>query len=147
MIEDFNDIKEDFNDIKNDSIYLEFGMYFPDIEKYVVEAYRTNNPFELIVKLNDGESFSYYSLHKTLRRLPKKEYLREEPRLRREFGLRLRQIMEVKNVSQVMLSNLTGLTQPNISQYINGTKTPSFFTVDKIARALNCSTDDFRCIF
>ena len=51
--------------------------------------------------------------------------------------------------TQIILAipNLTGLTQPNISQYMNGTKTPSFFTVDKIARALNCSTDDFRCIF
>jgi transcriptional regulator with XRE-family HTH domain len=52
--------------------------------------------------------------------------------------------MALEGISQCELSERTGITQPSISDYMNGKKLPSFYTVDKIAKALGCSVDAFR---
>lgn len=129
----------------NDSVYREFEMYFPSVAEKVVEWHRGIS-YEIIVTTSDGEMYSYYMIHKTLRKLPTDEMLGLEVVCRKEFGIRLSRLMCNKNITQAELSEKTGITQSNISNYISGKKTPSFFTVDKIARAMNCSTDDFRFV-
>lgn len=60
------------------------------------------------------------------------------------FGVKLRKIMEEKNITQNKLSDMTGIEQPTISHYVNGNMNPSFYIADKIATALGCSLDEFR---
>jgi transcriptional regulator with XRE-family HTH domain len=67
-----------------------------------------------------------------------------EDECRSEFGYRLVHIMIRKGISQVDLAERIGVSNVMINRYINGSNTPSFYVVDKIAKALNCSMDDFR---
>ena len=120
-----------------------FKKQFPCFADHAVE-YRKKGPFESVVKLDDGNVISYYDTEQGIRRLPSDDSRLTEEECREEFGIRLYRLMCDKGVTQPELSEMTGITQSNISNYINGRKTPSFYTVDKIARALDCSIEELR---
>ena len=61
-----------------------------------------------------------------------------------EFRQRLRRLMTRQGVSQLELSELTGIPQSTISNYLTGKFLPGFYNMDKIAKALKCSIDEFR---
>ena len=127
----------------NEMLLTNFKKQFPCFADHAVE-YRKKGPFELVVKLDDGHVISYYDTEQGIRRLPSDDSRLTEEECREEFGIRLYRLMYNKGVTQPELSEMTGITQSNISNYINGRKTPSFYTVDKIARALNCSIEELR---
>ena len=127
----------------NERLLTNFKNQFPCFADRAVE-YREKGPFELVVKLDDGHVISYYDTEQGIRRLPSDDSCLTEEECREEFGIRLYRIMYDKGVTQSELSEMTGITQSNISNYITGRKTPSFYTVDKIARALDCSIDELR---
>ena len=120
-----------------------FKKQFPRFADDAVE-YREKGPFELVVKLSNGRVISYYDTEQGIRRLPSDDMHLTEEECREEFGIRLCRVMYYKGVTQKELSEMTGITQANISNYITGRQTPSFYKVDKIARALDCSTEDLR---
>lgn len=80
----------------------------------------------------------------TIRKLPRDSNNMSEEEYRIEFSMRLKKIMYRKGWTQDDLSEATGITQAMISRYISRKATPSFYNVDKIAKALGCSTDEFR---
>ncbi len=116
-------------------------MYFPMIAEKVVE-YRENGPCELILILDDGERASYDDFEKTIRKLPSDASSMTEDEMRKEFGIRVRQYLSTRGMSQLDLSERTGITQPVLSRYMTGKTTPSFYAVTIIARAIGCKTDD-----
>ena len=130
----------------NEYLYKNFSMLYPDVVKDVVHI-QEGNDFDLYMELKDGSKVAFYDSDETLRYLPKDESSLTEEECRKEFGIRLSRLMRRKGIMQSELSELTGITQASISQYINGRKSPSFYTVDKIARALNCSIEDLRYKF
>ena len=127
----------------DERLLTNFKKQFPCFADHAVE-YRKKGPFELIVKLGDGHVISYYDTEQGIRRLPSDDSRLTEEECREEFGIRLYRLMYNKGVTQPELSEMTGITQSNISNYITGRKTPSFYTVDKIARALDCSIEELR---
>lgn len=127
----------------DERLLTNFKNQFPCFADRAVE-YREKGPFELVVKLDDGHVISYYDTEQGIRRLPSDDSRLTEEECREEFGIRLYRLMYDKGVTQSELSDMTGITQSNISNYITGRKTPSFYTVDKIARALDCSIDELR---
>ena len=128
------------------SIYENFKKYFPLIEPEV-DSYRINGDFDMmIVELKDGGLLIYDDNTNTIRNAPSDDKTMTENECRREFGMRLRRIMISKGVTQEQLSQVTNIQQSQLSNYINGKTSPSFYNVDKIAKALGCSTDDFRYI-
>lgn len=98
----------------------------------------------LEIKLMDGTTIIYDNFNRSARNLPKDSHNITEEEFRREFGYRLRRIMEYKHITQVELSEKSGIPQCHISGYINGKRTPSSYNLDKLAKALRCSVDDFR---
>lgn len=122
-----------------------FKMHFPVTAK-LTESYRKTGLFELTVKLTDGSAVLYDDILHAIRRLPKDANKLSETEFRREFAFRLGNIMKHKCINQMDLSEKTGISQTTISGYLNGKGTPSFYNVDKIAKALKCSTDEFRYI-
>lgn len=56
------------------------------------------------------------------------------------FADRLREILEVKKMKAVDLSNITGIGRSAISQYLRGTVIPKTERIAVIARKLNVST-------
>lgn len=124
-------------------LFENFKMYYPSLAKKTVR-YEEVGSFELLAELDDGDILSYDDLYNSYRLLPKDSSNLTEEECLREFGIRLRKLMIRKGVSQEELSDRTGITQAMLSRYITGKASPSFYRIDKIAKALGCSIDEFR---
>jgi transcriptional regulator with XRE-family HTH domain len=61
---------------------------------------------------------------------------------KQEFARRLYTRMSDKNLIQADLARLTGLSRNNISTYIRGASFPTRESLVKLAKALDCSTDE-----
>ena len=125
--------------------YERFKALFPYIAEHAVSC-RCVGHDEFVVELMDGDTILCDGIEKTFRRLPKNSRNMSEKECRREFGHRISRIMTLKGINQKELSEMTGINQVSISRYITGKISPSFYNVDKIAKALGCSTDDLRYI-
>ena len=129
-----------------DFLIEQFRLYFPSISEMAIRYEGDIFNFEwLIVTLNDGDRIIFDYMERTIRRIPRDPGHITEREARREFGIRLRKLMFQRGMTQNDLSELTGIVRTTISDYITGKHSPSFYAVDKIAKALNCSTDEFRC--
>jgi DNA-binding Xre family transcriptional regulator len=117
--------------------------YYPGIMKDAVECHE-DGCMGLIIRLADGEVIQYDALEHTIRTLPPNSDALSEIECRREFAMRLRRIMYLKGVNQQYLSEATGITAVTLSNYMRGKVTPNFYNVDKIAKALDCSIEEFR---
>lgn len=123
--------------------YDNFKAYFPFIERDVVEC-KSFGPFDLLVKLNDGTAYSYSDLEHSIRKIPADANEMTEQECRREFGYRLAQRLRLKGMTYEDLSKRTGISVNTIYSYVSGKMSPTFYKVDRIARALDCSIDYFR---
>lgn len=115
--------------------------YYPFLAEKAVSFVQTS-PFDLIIKMEDGSSVLYDDSSKSFRTLPRDSKNMSERESKIEFGFRLRTVMERKGISQLVLSEMTGISQPILSNYLNGKNSPSFYKVDIIAKALGCSIDE-----
>ena len=118
-------------------------QYYPFISRAAVE-YTQIGPMELLVTLSDGSTVLYDDIDQTFRTLPRDSRHMSEQQCREEFSIRLKRLMYRKGVTQKELSEETGISEMTISNYMNGKRTPSFYNVDKISKALKCSIDIFR---
>lgn len=123
-------------------IYQNFKQHFRYLADKVVGGVVIDD-WTLHVELNDGTSVVYDDMLHTIRNLPLNSSDMTEQECRLEFGYRLRMILLHRGMSQNELCQKTGLTNPQLSNYINGKTTPTFYIVDKIAKALGCSIDEF----
>lgn len=124
-------------------VYLEnFKLYFPSAAKQLL-YYESIGYDCLEIILDTGEVLIYDDRNRSVRTLPRNSSEMTEEEFRREFGFRLRRIMEYKGVIQSELYERTGIPQCHISEYINGKRTPSSYTLNKLAKGLNCNIDDF----
>ena len=57
------------------------------------------------------------------------------------FSSQLKKAMLERNISQVKLSQLTGIGKSSISQYISGKNVPKEEALEKIASVLDCSVE------
>lgn len=125
-----------------DNIIHNFERQFPSIAANVEDCEIFDR--EMVLRMNDGTYMLYDDDAKTIRNLPKDSRAMTEDECRNEFGARLYKIMWSKGITQQELSDMTGIPRVTISYYMTGRSTPSFYKVDQIAKALGCSTDDFR---
>lgn len=123
---------------------LEFD--FPFIVRDAVE-YISPGGDEIIIKLKDGDVVLYETEYNSIRPLPSDSDNMTEKEFTREFGYRMCKIMKHKCMTQQDISDATGIPRVMISNYMNGKHIPSFYKIDKIAKALECSTDDFRYFY
>lgn len=121
-----------------------FDLHFPLIAEKTIRCKDVGfNTF--VMSLNDGRQFLFDAWECTIRRLPRNSNDISEDECKHELGMRLRHIMLCRGMSEQELSEKTGIHVVVLSRYINGKTTPSFYNIDKIAKALKCSIDDFRC--
>ncbi len=55
---------------------------------------------------------------------------------------RLRDILKNRGLTLKAFSDISGISQPNLSNYINGNISPTLDTLDKIAKSLNLEIQD-----
>lgn len=123
-----------------------FKKYFPVIFENTKNIKVSKFTDEVLVECKDGTMLMYDDMDHTIRRLPDDSSNLTEEECKWEFGRRLRRLMRVKGITQAELSEKTGISQYLLSGYITGKRSPSFYRVDKIAKALECSTDELRYI-
>lgn len=125
-------------------LYEEFELYFPNIAEKTVAFEEDYESFEVTVKLRNGDHLIFDNLEKSIRRVPNFSMTMNEDVYKKEFGRRLIRIVRRKGLTQKELSDLTGISERTLARYTCGKSIPSLLHVDKIARALNCSVDEFR---
>lgn len=116
-------------------------LYYSNIARELKE-YRVDG-VELIGILYDGSRVLYNYLTGNVRYLPNDPDDMTDDEIRSEFSYRVKNAMLRAGINQVELANRTGIPQPMLSGYLNGRVMPSYGKAAKIARALNCSMDDF----
>lgn len=109
-----------------------------------MESYEIISNYDIHIKMNDGSTVLYDDFDKSFRTLPAHSDEMTEEQCRREFAYRLYNLMRRKCITQQELGDKTGISQPQISLYLNARSLPSFYNVDKIAKALGCSVDELR---
>lgn len=119
--------------------------YFPFLANDI-QGWVKNDEWGITVRTRQGETFFYDDYEHTIRRLPAYSSDITEEESRMEFGYRLRRLMYKKGMTQTELADLAGIQRTQLNNYINGKTSPSFYIVDRIAKALGCSTDDLRYI-
>lgn len=117
------------------------NVYYPFITRDAVE-YNLVSYNELLVTTSHGENFLYNDIKKSFRLLSS-DYDISKDSFSKEFGLKLARLMEARYISEVELSDMTGISVQTISRYINGRIIPTFYNVYLISLALDCSLDDF----
>lgn len=127
-------------------LFESFKLYFPTSANNTYSYSTTSDPYELVVTLNDGSKFLYDDFSNSIRNLPIDSDNMNEDEFKREFGFRLKKIMNRRNITQEELSEMTGISRIMISHYFNQKCLPSFYNVDKIAKALGCSINELTYI-
>ena len=123
--------------------YIEnFKLYFPVTAAKAVK-YEEGIYEELVVILSDGTNVIYDDVEKTIMTIPQDRNLTESEFIR-EFSRRLRKFMWRNGFTQTELSEITGISQSQISLYVSGKMMPSFYKADVLAKALDCSVDELR---
>lgn len=126
-------------------IYDKFCYDFPIAASGIVK-YRQCDDYELLVECNDGSMLMYSIYDRTIRSLPRDSDAMTDDERKHEFCIRLRRLMRKKHVTQLELAQRTGIPRITLNNYINGKTSPSFVNVDKICKALKCSTEELRYV-
>jgi DNA-binding XRE family transcriptional regulator len=108
----------------------------------IVEAIMLNE-YDVLFVFKNGNKVVYDSFEQTFTSIRYGSNDLTDEQYKKEFSVILRKIMNRKHVNQEELARRVGTTQPMISRYINGDAMPSFTMMIKLAKALDCSTDDF----
>lgn len=119
-------------------------MISPFIKEEDVEEIKELNEWDLLISLKDGRKFlfdRFTGYHKNVYYNNINELTDEQEK--REFGYRLRSLMGRKWVTQEQLAEKIHTTQAMISRYMRGETIPSALVLRKLAKALDCSMDDF----
>ena len=102
------------------------------------------NEWDLLISFKDGRRVLYdrfTGYHKNIFYNNINELTEEQEK--KEFAYRLRSLMKRKWITQEQLAEQLNTTQAMISRYVRGETMPSVLMVRKIAKALECSIDDF----
>lgn len=129
--------------MKYDNMFNSFVMNFPTVAENIDECIGSTE-YDITFRLKNGSIILYDYIDNSIRILPNDSRTMTMDECNKEFGTRLMQLMKRKGVTQSELGRRTGLRQNQISNYINAKNSPSFWIVDKIAKALDCSVEYFR---
>lgn len=123
-----------------------FESCYPNLYDKIKSRKKVIGGRELEVKLDDGSAYIFDGHDATLRQLPSNSRLMTRKEFQIEFGYRLRKLLALKGLTQAELGERINVVPSDISDYVRGARVPNFYTVDKIAKALDISTDELRYI-
>ena len=118
-----------------------FKTYYPIVAEDMIR-YESKSSLSLTIETSDGRIWEYNEIGNRLRVIPNDKDLITEEEYRQELVNALFAMMRRKGINQLELSEMTGISQPQLSRYMTGRNTPSSFVLRKIARALGCSIDE-----
>lgn len=112
------------------------------LEVNIVE-YEAISKWELFVRLSTGEKLIFDALYNTVRFIRyENDKLTDEQELK-EFTRNLKKFMGYKFMTQEELADKVGVSRVMMNKYMNGKAIPNAMMLNKLAKALDCSTQDF----
>ena len=119
-------------------LYENYKLHFPSFEKDCV-GWKQTDLFELEINNKDGSINIYNDMDHTL---GPKINTGTDAGWKKEFARRLRKKIAMKGITQISLSEITGISQPLLSLYTQGKTLPSVQKASDLSKALNCSVND-----
>lgn len=112
------------------------------LEQNIIDYYAIDK-WDLFVQLNNGDKFIYDSFYNIIRfDLYEGDNLTDDQELN-EFRKNLKKMIDRNYITQDELANRVGVDCKTISRYVTGRTIPDCLTLNKIAKALGCSVEDF----
>lgn len=119
-------------------------LYYPFIFNDMVDWYPSGQ-MEITVRVKNGDKYTFNQIEKSYQRIysvdGEIEDL-EEMEFRRRFAQRLMRKLINVGMTQDQLAEYSGISKVMISKYLTCKATPSYYNVDRIARALRCSVSE-----
>lgn len=119
-------------------------MVDPFVTENEIAELKELNEWDLLIVFHSGKKVildRYTGYHKDIFYNDINELTEEQEK--KEFAYRLRSLMNRKWVTQEQLADQVNTSQVMISRYVRGETIPSAIILRKIAKALECSMDDF----
>ena len=119
--------------------------YLKDAVAIYEKSSRSQDILDILIELKDGTLLSYCDVTKETRIIPDIDSMTEkefESIFKREFEIRLHNVMYSRAINQRRLSEKTRISPVMISSYVTGKTMPTLYNIHKIARALHCEIDD-----
>lgn len=134
-------ILEELQNSEHNDIRL-FAMTYPWVAEKTVKWFKEGEYY--IFELDNGRFIEYDFLMNRYRSImsPDEKIERTEMDFRTEFSFKLRRRMDMMNVTQTTLEQLTGINRRVIYRYVHGMAIPSAFNLEKIAYTLKCDIKD-----
>lgn len=89
-----------------------------------------------------GSKYLYNDVTNRIRRLPSISECLTNEFLSKDFAERFKMYMHYHGYNLTRLAQVTGIAQPQLSNYVNGNTMPSVLTLKKFAFILKCRVDD-----
>lgn len=123
-----------------DNVFMIFERKYYHIIDRMVDWYPSGRE-EFTVVLDDGSEIIYNYVQDKIGRgyVPNDNVPNDNDSWLKTFAFRLKRKMDERFMSQMELSELTGLSTAMLSRYMNGKAMPSIRNAGLIARALDCS--------
>lgn len=116
----------------------------PFVTKEDIIKLKELNKWDLLIVFANGRKVIYDRFNNCYQNIFYKDVNEiTEEQEKKEFAYKLRSLMNRKWITQKQLAEDIGTSQVMISRYVRGEVMPSVLIVRKIAKALNCSIDDF----
>ena len=116
----------------------------PFATKDDVEEIRELNDWDLLIIFKDGQRVLYDRCTGYFKNVHYNDITElTEEQEKKEFAYMLRSMMKRRFITQDQLAEKAHLTQTMISRYVRGDAMPSASVLNKIAKVLRCSMDDF----
>jgi DNA-binding XRE family transcriptional regulator len=128
--------------LTGEHLFERFKTMFPEIANRVVEWERCSQ-FEISIVLDDDTTVVYDDAYKTISAAKPETYDISEDDFQHEFAKRLTDKLVRSGMTQMELSEATGISRQSIGRYINGSAMPSLSSLISIAKALNCQPSEF----
>lgn len=122
-------------------IYRNFEERYPYLAEKVVGWYPSGQN-EITFTLEDGSKMRFDWMYQRIGGLYSPHFDEANPDendWRIDFSSKLFNKMRKMGISRERLSELTSISQPALSKYLNGKATPSGYNLRKISKALKCS--------
>lgn len=127
----------------DEKLYHNIITFNPMINEEDIEEVIQVGKYDLLVKFKNGTKRLYDGFSNRRRDIYYESDNLTEEQWRFEFRTRLYQIMMRNGISQKRLAEKVETSEATISRYISGESIPSSLMLDRLAKALHCSMDDF----
>lgn len=125
-------------------VFEHYASHYPNYAERTVDWYPSGQ-MEITVRLDDRTYWAFDMIGEQLRPLGRNADNSEaidisEQDYRERLAMNIRKKIYNMAWNQEELANRSGISIITINKYVNAKATPSAYNVDRIARALQCST-------